>query len=208
MFEGVKVTKKLLNENLELDINKITVDDFVTSEYLPSFEINGPVDTNPPASPNAVEFPEIEGGGYDGYCTLPSWANGAIVSSTYKYSDGSNLAQIVLYLNNSDLKVFRDELFNFKDMAVGYIVDKAVSKLLGYIPKALNSILTYLSLFQDVFELIFMNQVMNMCNEGKKGKVTISGSYRSIVEWTDNKFYARNGSLNGSVFRSVVNFLS
>ncbi len=198
----------MLNENLELDINKITVDDFVTSEYLPSFEINGPVDTNPPASPNAVEFPEIEGGGYDGYCTLPSWANGAIVSSTYKYSDGSNLAQVVFYLNNSDLTVLKNYLYSMDDIALGYVVDEFVSAVLGFIPTPITQIITYLQLFQQIVETIFVGQITDMCLSGKKGKVTISGSYRSIVEWTDNKFYARNGSLNGSVFRSVVNFLS
>lgn len=154
VFEGVKVTKKLLNENLELDIDKITVNDFATNGLLPSFEINGPVDMNPTISPNAM-LPNIVGtGGYDGYCNLPSWAN------------------------------------------------------LGYLPTVLNSIFTYLSLYEDFCELYFMSQVSNMCDAGKKGKITISGSYKSIVEWTDNKFYARNGSLNGSIFKSAVNFLS
>lgn len=208
VFEGVKVTKKLLNENLELDIDKITVNDFATNGLLPSFEINGPVDMNPTIFPNAM-LPNIVGtGGYDGYCNLPSWANGVIVSSTYQFSDGSNMAEVVFYLNNSDLKVYRDDLINLKDMVIGYALDQIVSKLLGYLPTVLNSIFTYLSLYEDFCELYFMSQVSNMCDAGKKGKITISGSYKSIVEWTDNKFYARNGSLNGSIFKSAVNFLS
>ena len=208
VFEGVKVTKKLLNENLELDIDKITVNDFATNGLLPSFEINGPVDMNPTISPNAM-LPNIVGtGGYDGYCNLPSWANGVIVSSTYQFSDGSNMAEVVFYLNNSDLKVYRDDLINLKDMVIGYALDQIVSKLLGYLPTVLNSIFTYLSLYEDFCELYFMSQVSNMCDAGKKGKITRSGSYKIIVEWTDNKFYARNGSLNGSIFKSAVNFLS
>lgn len=175
VFEGVKVTKKLLNENLELDIDKITVNDFVSSEYLPSFEINGPEDIYPPTSPNAVEFPEIEGGGYDGYCTLPAWANGAIVSSTYQYSDGSNLAQVVFYLNNSDLKEFKKDLYNLKDMAFGFVADQFVSKLLGFIPTPISKIFSYLSLYQKVCEAAFKVQVSNMCDAGKKRKNNYNG---------------------------------
>lgn len=170
VFEGVKVTKKLLNENLELDIDKITVNDFATNGLLPSFEINGPVDMNPTISPNAM-LPNIVGtGGYDGYCNLPSWANGVIVSSTYQFSDGSNMAEVVFYLNNSDLKVYRDDLINLKDMVIGYALDQIVSKLLGYLPTVLNSIFTYLSLYEDFCELYFMSQVSNMCDAGKKEK--------------------------------------
>ena len=110
VFEGVKVTKKLLNENLELDIDKITVNDFATNGLLPSFEINGPIEMNPSITPNAV-VPDLGEGGssYNGTYSLPSGVKGVIVSSIYQYSDGSNLGQIVLYLNNAHLKEFKDE---------------------------------------------------------------------------------------------------
>lgn len=208
VFEGVKVTKKLLNENLELDIDKITVNDFATNGLLPSFEINGPVDMNPTISPNAM-LPNIVGtGGYDGYCNLPSWANGVIVSSTYQFSDGSNMAEVVFYLNNSDLTILKNHLYSFDDIALGYVIDEFVTVVLGFIPTPITQIITYLQLFQQIIETIFVGQITDMCVSGKKGKVTISGDYKSIVEWTDNKFYARNGSLNGSIFKSAVNFLS
>ncbi|WP_273399613.1 hypothetical protein [Traorella massiliensis] len=208
VFEGVKVTKKLLNENLELDIDKITVNDFATNGLLPSFEINGPIEMNPSITPNAV-VPDLGEGGssYNGTYSLPSGVKGVIVSSIYQYSDGSNIGQIVLYLNNDHLKEFKDELYDHPEDTTGFFLEHAIEALLGFIPGAYSTVLSFLSLYDDYCEMTFKNKVYDMYDAGKKAKITVRGAYKSIVEWTDNKFYARNGTLNGSIFKSVVDFI-
>lgn len=207
VFEGLKVTKKLLNENLELDIDKITVNDFIIDEIpLISDIITGPIDISG-ISPCELVLPDIGGGSYNGTYTLPSIANGVIVTRTNSFSDGTNSAEIVHYLNNADFKTFKNRLSSAQSW--GNTWQSILGVLMTVVPPYITVTIGFITAVGALLEDSFINKVNDLYNSGSniKAKITISGSYKSIVQWTDNKFYARNETVNGSVFKSKVDFL-
>lgn len=207
IFEGVKVTKKLLNNNLELDIDKITVNDFVDQNYIPSFESSEMVNFKSEITPYAMQLPDIGVGAYNGTYTVPSYADSVIVTRTNQFSDGTNSAEVVHYLSNSDFKIFVNKISVPTEVSWRNTWYGILGIILVVLPQYLGLTIDVLAVAGDHLEEAFQNKIVTLNNtSGVKAKITINGSYKSVVQWTDNKFYARNESLNGSIFKSQVEF--
>ena len=138
-FEGIKVTKRLLNENLELDINKLNYEDIVMENSTVSKFVTNPDNA---VSPMAAIYPEVDGGWQDGTYTVGNGVTSVVVSSEYIALDESGYYfQSVYYLSNDVISDFYMDKNTTSSAKI--IFEYLLTTILGLIPDVRSKALSY-----------------------------------------------------------------
>ena len=182
-FVGLKVSKRILDENLILDINKVTIDDFINA-----------YDNSNASYPYQLVNPELGGGTG---LQLKSGYQNATVTVKKEYLTGVKAGTteytVYMYLSNYSLKnyMLKSGTKPIADMIKEIILEFGSQHIIATITG--NVFGTALALALDIYdaaEMIYnqynINIGNNLANSNKKGIVQTSLTSRSITEWTSN----------------------
>lgn len=205
-FEGIKVTKRLLNENLELDINKLNYEDIVMENSTVSKFVTNPDNA---VSPMAAIYPEVDGGWQDGTYTVGNGVTSVVVSSEYIALDESGYYfQSVYYLSNDVISDFYMDKNTTSSAKI--IFEYLLTTILGLIPdvrsKALSYALSFVFTSSSVVNSNFWNNVRSLANGGKKAKVTVKKNSYSVTEWANRNYTIYNRTIGNYRVISDVDY--
>lgn len=213
VFEGIIVTKDLLNEDMILDIDRVQLDDIYTSSSINVDQVHL-YNTSEIISPNQLVMPDLGGSGDSIYVNLPTGTQSAIVTSKMEVVTegqfyGETARIVTMYLSNRGMgdfavrhmaansksiyqiygSFFWDLAYIFKiSQIIGETLDNALSVALSV--SELGSV-TITSQFANKFEEIYATKT-NKC------KIEIKPSSISITEWSTNYFsYLKEQTKNG-----------
>ena len=193
VYQNIKITKKLLDQDLVLDINRVSYNDICINE-------------------TAIESPQNDSRVFDTETrlSLSSSYNNVVVikkatTNTGPYVGPSvNLAYV--YLSNKGIKDFGyySWVYEYK---FGNTISETVGNMIAgtavcYIPSttfgAIFTIMTgAASLGNIIMTNNFRTSLNNLYESGKKAVVTITSTSQSCSEWSGNYFYIENASRNG-----------
>lgn len=187
-FYGINVTKKLLDEDLVLDINKVTEDDLA-----------------PECSPQSARALDTEV-----RHTLSSSYDNVVVIKRGTIQQGLQYAGTTVYLTYAYLsnEGIADFIINdwVNELSVGEALEGAVAEwIVGTVVGAPG--LLYSAAFAIVVgignlgavkaEQKFRISLKDIYDAGEKAVVTMSTASRSCVKWSDRYFYTENASRGG-----------
>lgn len=187
-FHGINVTKKLLDENLVLDINKVTKHDLAPECSAQSV---GVFDT---------EERHTLSSSYDNVVVIKK----GTVQQGLQYA-GTSVYLTYAYLSNDGIADF---IINdwVNELSVGEALESAVAEwIVGTVVGAPG--LLYSAAFAIVVgagnlgsikaEKTFRTGLKDIYDAGEKAIVTMSAASRSCEKWSDRYFYTEDGSRGG-----------
>ena len=208
-FLGIKICKRILNENFELDINKITYNDLTESD--PNFNIEYVENLDESKfGPKALVLPEVDGG-WDGTNPVPVGYNSIIVSSKYTSTSNSSnyYYQQVHYLSHDAISTWYTNYNTENSLQI--ICTALLTTILGLNPASWSVYLgltcTGLLTIEAVINNNFWNNVRALSQStSKKAMITIKRNSQSVTEWTNNYWTCYNRTINGWKIESDVDF--
>lgn len=207
IFAGIKVTKKLLDENYVLDIDRVTMDDLVNSYNIESTSIQ-PYYLVP-------NIDDLGLSGYDVYAIIPNGyqsvsvtKKGTVLSGTYA---GETAYIVNLYLSNSALMYYIEECFigdNVTEAVSSFIIEFTLTTVIGTFAPVTSTGISLALGFLEIYNLTvnqsFRNQLVTLRRAGSKAHVQISSVSKSVTEWTDTVYGYENSTRNGLKIESEV----
>lgn len=194
VFHGINVTKNLLNENMILDINKVTSNDIVKgtpSQRITIFETDT-ANTLSSTYDNVVVIKKgviqqgLQYAGTTSYVTYMYLSNQGIVDFVMSDWTGSLGKTLEETIHEWDLCTLLDvatqNFGTFLSLAIAFLDDIIASK-----------------------EMAFREQLYDLYYAGDKTILCITPVSRSCEEWKDNIFYTENGSRGGLDITSEYN---
>ena len=196
-FFGIKITKRLLNKNLELDINKVKYEDLVKLDDEDDFQNNNL------SSTFQMVMPDIIGGGsLNGTYSLPYGVKSVVVSSYCENIDDSEdyYYRQEHYLSNAAAAEFLKEEPTSSSFKSAY---NLVMTFLGLNTKNCSGLCaTLYSIIMGVNLVIsdnFYDKLEKIVNSGNKAKISVRQSSYSVTTWTNDQYYVKNG-VEGSYY--------
>lgn len=196
VFEGIKVSKRILDENLILDIEKVTLDDLVNEK-------------------ESRQIVPIGGGGGNSV-SLPSGYHSAIVTEKNTYLSGTNKGKstyvVKMYLSHLALTDYLVQCNRktTEQAIINLVASSAVSMIIGSVPvfdDIFSAAMDAAELGNLVMDYQFYTKADELYFNDSKAIVTISNSSRSIVAWTSNTYSIRNVNTSSYKIESVVEVL-
>lgn len=211
VFVGIKVTKRILDENFVLDIDKVTLDDLVVNEnvsvYEPGISTNAIIPNNPIGGGG--------GSGFDSYRTLPTGYQNAAVTKRATVLSGQYAGMttyiVNLYLSNSSLMYYIEECLigtSISNAALSLLAEFVVTTYIGTISgiagAAVTIALGVANIYNQIVNQSFYNQLVTIRRNGQKAHVQITESSKSVTTWTSSTIGYENSTRNGLKIESEI----
>ena len=194
VFHCINVTKRLLNENMILDINKVTSNDIVKGSSLQRMTIFETDTANTLSSihDNAVVIKK-------GVVQQGLQYAGTTVYLTYMYLSNQGIVDFVMSDWTGSLgKTLKETIYEW---ALCTLLDVATQNYGTFLSLAIS----FLDDIKASKEMAFREQLCDLYYAGDKAILCITPISRSCEEWKDNIFYTENGSRSGMDITSEYN---
>lgn len=194
VYQNIKVTKKLLNEDMILDIDKVTASDIVSDPQMSTY--------SSPISPQVFDT--------ETRCTLSSSYDNVVVLKEAVAASGPYAGTSVyianIYLSNTGIKDFGYYSWVYEYKFGSSLKDTVNNMIAGtavcFIPsKTFGVVFTIVTGAASLGNIIMTNNfrtnLNNLYEAGNKAVVTITSTSQSCSKWSDRYFYIENASRNG-----------
>lgn len=188
VFQNINVTKKLLDENLVLDIDKVTEDDIV------------PVQSTQNARVFDTETRHTLSSSYDNVVVIKKCVAqagtqfaGTTVYLTFAYLSNEGIADFIINDWANELSLGQTLLEAIADWVVGTVVGAAGLPF----DVALAIVTGGANLGSVSMESSFRTALKAIYDNGGRAILTMSTVSRSCAKWSDRYFYTENASRNG-----------
>lgn len=186
VFHNINITKKLLDCNMVLDINKVTESDLVPEA--PSLGIQ----------PYYVDGKHLLNIRYDNVVVIKK----ATIQEGLQYA-GTSTYITDMYLSNQGIIDFvMEDWSGSLGKTLGAVVAEwAASTAIGTVSPGFGAFLSlaigYLDSVEANKENVFRNELKDRYYNGERVVVTMTAVSRSCENWPDRCFYTEDGSRNG-----------
>lgn len=204
VFCGINITKRILNDNNELDIEKVTLSDFEDIENAYTYFVQ-----LPEIIPYSAVLPDLEGGGWNGTYNVPTGYKSVVIAATHEClltPRVDDYADTTYYLSNAALRNFKLACSNhdFDE----WLIENLISGILGIAAGAPFLSVAYICItgIDAYVSQQTWNKLDELMNSGKKARIYSRSSSLGVMEWTNNQFSVQNGTYNGWEIHSQVKF--
>ena len=186
VFHNINVTKKLLDDNMVLDIDKVTESDLAAENLSPEIQ------------PHYVEGKHILNIRYDNVVVIKK----ATVQKGLQYA-GTSTYITSMYLSNQGIVdfVMEDWSSSLGKPFGAVVAEWALCTVVGTESPGFGAFLSlaigYLDSVNASKESIFRNELKERYYNGERVVVTMTAVSRSCENWPDRCFYTEDGSRNG-----------